>query len=211
MNATHRPGVEIKWIRGIVVPVAWKDDAVVGLAISTADEIDYLVDMNTEGKELISMVGTEIEAKGRVRHECGRRMVTVDQCKLSRPSRRLRLGAAAAALILGGLLALGPAVEADAAVKKNRGGQASVKKAKAQKPKAAKVRQAKPRRASQATAQKAQGRKVQMALNDRGYNLQEDGRMGKKSQAALRSFQKKQGLKPTGQADPATLKALGLR
>jgi peptidoglycan hydrolase-like protein with peptidoglycan-binding domain len=52
---------------------------------------------------------------------------------------------------------------------------------------------------------------VQAALNSNGAHLKVDGRMGPKTRVALRSFQHKHHLKPTGRADSATLKALGLQ
>ena len=51
---------------------------------------------------------------------------------------------------------------------------------------------------------------VQTALNGNGAHLKVDGRMGRKTHAALRAFQHKHHLKPTGRPDAATLKALGL-
>jgi peptidoglycan hydrolase-like protein with peptidoglycan-binding domain len=51
--------------------------------------------------------------------------------------------------------------------------------------------------------------KVQMALNANGAQLQVDGRMGPSTRAALKAFQSAHQLKPTGQPDAATLKALG--
>jgi peptidoglycan hydrolase-like protein with peptidoglycan-binding domain len=51
--------------------------------------------------------------------------------------------------------------------------------------------------------------KVQMALNANGAQLQVDGRMGAATRAALKSYQSAHKLKPTGQPDSATMKALG--
>lgn len=52
---------------------------------------------------------------------------------------------------------------------------------------------------------------VQSALNANGAKLKVDGKMGKKTRAALRAFQHKHHLKPTGHADAATLRALGIQ
>lgn len=52
---------------------------------------------------------------------------------------------------------------------------------------------------------------VQSALNANGAKLKVDGKMGKQTHAALRAFQHKHHLKPTGQADSATLQALGVQ
>jgi|SRR6185295_18433314 len=52
---------------------------------------------------------------------------------------------------------------------------------------------------------------VQQALKDKGHNPGDvDGRMGPKTEAALRDFQQKQGLKTTGHADAETLAKLGV-
>jgi len=52
--------------------------------------------------------------------------------------------------------------------------------------------------------------RVQRSLSSRGYKLTEDAIGGPATVAALRDFQEKNGLKPTGQPDPDTLKALGI-
>jgi peptidoglycan hydrolase-like protein with peptidoglycan-binding domain len=52
---------------------------------------------------------------------------------------------------------------------------------------------------------------IQKALNKEGYNLKEDGLMGKHTRAAIESFQKKNGLQSTGKPDNATLAKLGIK
>ena len=52
---------------------------------------------------------------------------------------------------------------------------------------------------------------VQKALNKEGFKLKVDGKMGKRTHAALREYQKKNGLKVTGQPDKATLAKLRLK
>lgn len=51
---------------------------------------------------------------------------------------------------------------------------------------------------------------AQEALNRNGATLAVDGKMGKKTIAALKSFQKKNGLKATGKLDAKTKSALGV-
>jgi peptidoglycan hydrolase-like protein with peptidoglycan-binding domain len=51
---------------------------------------------------------------------------------------------------------------------------------------------------------------AQEALNRNGANLTVDGKMGKKTVAAIKSFQKKNGLKATGKLDAKTKSALGV-
>jgi peptidoglycan hydrolase-like protein with peptidoglycan-binding domain len=51
---------------------------------------------------------------------------------------------------------------------------------------------------------------LQTALNGKGAALTVDGKMGPKTSAALKAFQKSGGMKPTGRPDPKTMAALGL-
>jgi peptidoglycan hydrolase-like protein with peptidoglycan-binding domain len=52
---------------------------------------------------------------------------------------------------------------------------------------------------------------VQQALKDKGHNPGEvDGKMGPKTQAALRDFQSKEGLNASGRLDAATRSKLGV-
>jgi peptidoglycan hydrolase-like protein with peptidoglycan-binding domain len=58
---------------------------------------------------------------------------------------------------------------------------------------------------------KEQVKTVQQALKDKGHDPGEiDGVMGQKTQAALRDFQKKEGLKDTGRLDSETASKLGV-
>lgn len=50
---------------------------------------------------------------------------------------------------------------------------------------------------------------LQTQLNAAGAQLTVDGRMGPKTQTALRDFQKQHNLKATGRPDAPTMKALG--
>ncbi len=52
--------------------------------------------------------------------------------------------------------------------------------------------------------------KVQKALNDRGYNLDEDGVMGTETSNALHEYQLANGLEPTHRLDRPTLASLGV-
>ena len=52
---------------------------------------------------------------------------------------------------------------------------------------------------------------IQEALNKAGAKLKVDGLMGKGTHAALKEFQSKHGLKATGYANKATLKALDVK
>ena len=52
---------------------------------------------------------------------------------------------------------------------------------------------------------------IQEALDRSGARLKADGFMGRETEAALRIYQKKHGLKVTGVADKATLKSLKIK
>jgi hypothetical protein len=56
-----------------------------------------------------------------------------------------------------------------------------------------------------------QVRKAQTALNDKGFNVAVDGRMGPNTEGAVRSFQQQNGLVASGTLDDATLNALGVK
>ncbi len=51
---------------------------------------------------------------------------------------------------------------------------------------------------------------LQQALNSKGFNLEEDGDFGSKTEAAVREFQKAEGLIVTGEAAQLTLALLGI-
>jgi peptidoglycan hydrolase-like protein with peptidoglycan-binding domain len=57
---------------------------------------------------------------------------------------------------------------------------------------------------------RAEVRGVQNALKAKGYDLTVDGILGKHTRAALRRYQKAEGLKATGQIDKATLRSLNI-
>lgn len=52
---------------------------------------------------------------------------------------------------------------------------------------------------------------LQKALNKAGFKIKEDGRIGKRTKAALKKFQKQNGLKVTGKPDAPTLAKLGIK
>ncbi len=84
-------------------------------------------------------------------------------------------------------------------VKKADVKKASVKKATAKKVVATKAVVKKKR-----ISKKALYIKVQKALNGQGAALKADGKWGRKSRAALKMYQKKNGLKATGRINKAT-------
>lgn len=66
-------------------------------------------------------------------------------------------------------------------------------------------------KAGKAAGTAEQVKAVQQALKDKGFDPGEvDGKMGPKTQAALRDFQQKEGLKATGRLDTETMAKLGV-
>jgi peptidoglycan hydrolase-like protein with peptidoglycan-binding domain len=66
-------------------------------------------------------------------------------------------------------------------------------------------------RSARGAGNSEQVKAVQQALKDKGHDTGDiDGRMGPKTQAALRDFQQKEGLKATGRADAETMAKLGV-
>ena len=61
------------------------------------------------------------------------------------------------------------------------------------------------------SAPNKQVKAVQTALNNEGYKIEVDGKMGKNTRAALIKYQKAHRLPATGKADSATLKKLGVK
>jgi peptidoglycan hydrolase-like protein with peptidoglycan-binding domain len=58
---------------------------------------------------------------------------------------------------------------------------------------------------------KQEVKSVQEALNKDGYNLQEDGILGKNTHNAIKNYQKKNQLKETGRLDAETMSKLNLK
>lgn len=68
-----------------------------------------------------------------------------------------------------------------------------------------------PRKGSMAMAGDEKVKAAQQALKDKGHDPGNvDGRMGPKTQAALRDFQKAQGLQASGRLDAKTMQSLGM-
>jgi peptidoglycan hydrolase-like protein with peptidoglycan-binding domain len=66
------------------------------------------------------------------------------------------------------------------------------------------------RKAAHHTVASPAVKNAQAALNRNGAKLAVDGKMGKKTVAAIKAFQKKNGLKTTGKLDAKTKSALGV-
>ncbi len=65
-------------IRGLVIPVDWDEKGnVVGVAISTFDENEYLVDRDEESEGLLSIIREEVQVSGIFREEKGKKRFRV--------------------------------------------------------------------------------------------------------------------------------------
>ena len=74
-------------IRGVIIPDNWDDaGAVIGVALSAFDEVNYLIRNDAKGRELASLLQSEVEVQGHVETIGDRKVITV---------RDYRLGAAA--------------------------------------------------------------------------------------------------------------------
>jgi len=73
-------GANLITIKGIVIPVDWdKKGNVVGVAISTFNEDEYLVDKNEKGARLMQFIRQEVEARGILRREGNRQIIIVNE------------------------------------------------------------------------------------------------------------------------------------
>ena len=75
-----KAGANLITIKGIVIPMDWDEKGnVVGVAISTFNEDEYLVDRNEKGVKLMRFIRLEVEIRGILRKEGNRQMVTVKE------------------------------------------------------------------------------------------------------------------------------------
>jgi hypothetical protein len=80
MEAEQKPTC----INGIIVPVDWDEKGnVIAAAISCQDEVEYRIEKNTKGSELLSLVQEEVEATGIVRKKGDRKLITVTEYQIS--------------------------------------------------------------------------------------------------------------------------------
>ena len=72
-------------IRGIVIPADWDEKGnVVAVAVSTYDEVEYLINIerHKKGEELLSLIRKEVEISGLVREDEGSKIITVKKYRL---------------------------------------------------------------------------------------------------------------------------------
>ena len=65
-------------IRGIITPADWDERGnVIGLAISTFDEKEYLVENNRKGEGLYSFIRKEVEVSGVLKEMDGKKRIEI--------------------------------------------------------------------------------------------------------------------------------------
>jgi hypothetical protein len=76
-------GGTIVTVRGIVVPVDWDTKGtVIGAALSTHKEEEYLIEHNNEGRKMMAFIQHEVEANGVVRKGHNKKTITVSTFEL---------------------------------------------------------------------------------------------------------------------------------
>ena len=84
MNQTNQqPNIPVT-IQGLIIPVDWDHDGnVIAVAISSYDEIEYLVEKTQKAEELLSLVHMQVEARGKLRaFETKERLITVEHYRV---------------------------------------------------------------------------------------------------------------------------------
>ena len=117
-----------------------------------------------------------------------------------------------ATLAVAGLLGLGLATAADAQQRPMgaSGSSGSSMSQSSQSSMPAKSSTAKKSTSAKKSSSGTDVKAVQTALNKNGAGLKVDGKMGKGTRAALKSYQKSNGLPETGRVDNATKAKLGV-
>ena len=79
----RKPGNNPVTIRGIVVPADWDEKGnVVAVAISTYDEVEYLIENHEKEKELRAIIREEVEVSGILREEKSRLILKIKEYRL---------------------------------------------------------------------------------------------------------------------------------
>ena len=70
-------------IRGIVIPADWDEKGnVVAVAVSTYDEVEYLIENHEKEKELKAVIREEVEVRGILREEKNRLIIKIKEYRL---------------------------------------------------------------------------------------------------------------------------------
>lgn len=67
-------------IKGILIPVDWDDKGnVIKAAILTANEDEYIVEENEQGKKMLSLMQRVVKVGGVVREEAGNKLIKIEK------------------------------------------------------------------------------------------------------------------------------------
>ena len=73
-----REGGKSITVRGIVIPSEWDERGrVIGAALSTHKEEEYLIDHDSKGRKLMDYIQCEVEVSGIVRKNKKRKTITI--------------------------------------------------------------------------------------------------------------------------------------
>ena len=76
-------GINPITIRGIVIPADWDEKGnVVAVAVSTYDEVEYLIENHESEKELKAFIREEVEVSGILREEKNRLIIKIKEYSL---------------------------------------------------------------------------------------------------------------------------------
>lgn len=65
-------------IRGLVTPAGWDEKGhVTAVTVSTFDEDEYLIDKGDNWQQLLSLIRKEVEIRGELREEGGKKIIRV--------------------------------------------------------------------------------------------------------------------------------------
>ena len=79
----RRAGNNLVRIRGIIIPADWDEKGnVVAVAVSTYDEVEYLIENNEKGKELNAFIREEVEVSGILKKEKNRLIIKGKEYRL---------------------------------------------------------------------------------------------------------------------------------
>jgi len=69
-------------IKGIVIPVEWDAEGnAIKTAISAVNEEEYLIEDDKNSGQFLGLIRQEVDVRGMVREEAGRRIITVERCQ----------------------------------------------------------------------------------------------------------------------------------
>ena len=79
----RKAGNNLITIRGIVIPADWDEKGnVVAVAVSTYDEVEYLIENHETEKELKALIREEVEVSGILREEKSRPIMKIKKYRL---------------------------------------------------------------------------------------------------------------------------------